>query len=168
MKRINPISAILIMGIILAASTQSIAQRGIEQRGAMKNMPQRSLLYMQNIPDLTEEQESQITDLRTKHMKEMLSDRNTLNEKRAKLRTLQTADKVEMNKINQLIEEMGAIHIRMHKARAQHRQDIRNLLTDEQRVYFDRHFSHRDQQGFHRKRRSSHYPGKGFPRERNR
>ena len=168
MKRMNHITAMFIMGIILAASAQSYAQRGMNQGKGMNNIQKRSQACMQNIPDLTEEQQSRITDLRTTHMKEMLSEQNVLNEKRAKLRTLQTAEKVEMNSINQLIEEMGAIHIRMHKARAQHRQDIRSLLTDEQRVYFDRHFNQRGQRGFQRKMRSSHFRGRGVPGLRNR
>jgi Spy/CpxP family protein refolding chaperone len=62
-----------------------------------------------------------------------------LGEKKARLRTLSTGVKVDMDKINRVIEDFGEMRTEMMKMRAQHRQDIRELLTDEQRVMFDLH-----------------------------
>lgn len=93
--------------------------------------------YCKNIPDLTEDQQGKIDALRTAHLKEMQAYRNQLDEKRAHLQTLRTADKADMNAIDKTIDEMGAIRTKMMKDREQHFQDVRNLLTDDQKVYFD-------------------------------
>ena len=89
------------------------------------------------IPDLTEEQEEQIQNLRTEHMKTVLPLRNQLAEIQARLHTLSTAENADMNQINRTIDEMGEIRTRMMKEGAAHKQDIRKMLTDEQRVAFD-------------------------------
>ena len=89
------------------------------------------------IPDLTEDQEEQIQSLRTDYLKAILPMRNELAEMNARLQTLSTADNADMSQINGLIEDMGAIKMQMMKAGAAHRQEIRKLLTDEQRVVFD-------------------------------
>lgn len=91
------------------------------------------------IPDLTEKQKEKIKELRVEHMQELQQLRNQLGEKKARLRTLSTDVKVDMDEINRVIEDVGEMRTEMMKMRAQHRQDIRELLTDEQRVIFDAH-----------------------------
>jgi len=91
------------------------------------------------IPDLTDQQLEQIKAMRTEHMKEMQVMRNQLAEKKARLRTLSTADKVNMTEINKVIDEMGEMRTQMMKMREQHRQKIRKMLTDDQRIFFDSH-----------------------------
>ena len=91
------------------------------------------------IPDLTDQQLEQMKAMRTEHMKEMQIIRNQLAEKKARLRTLSTADKVNMTEINKVIDEMGEMKTQMMKMREQHRQTIRKMLTDDQRVFFDSH-----------------------------
>ncbi len=93
--------------------------------------------YCQNIPNLTAEQQTKIEKLRTAHLKEMLPLRNQMNEKRARLQTLQTAENADINAINATIDEMGVIRTTMQKKSAAHKQEIRKLLTDEQKIYFD-------------------------------
>jgi Spy/CpxP family protein refolding chaperone len=95
--------------------------------------------HMPMIPDMTEQQKEQVEQLRTEHLKVMLSLQNQLQEKMAQLRTLSTAEKVNMNDINKKIEEIGQLKIKLMKERVAHRQDIRKLLTEEQRVIFDMH-----------------------------
>ena len=95
------------------------------------------------IPDLTDEQKTKIEDLRTAHMKEMQNFRNQMREKRAHLITLQTADKVDMKAVNSTIDEMTALKNQQMKSNAAHRQEVRNLLTDSQKVYFDAHAGNR-------------------------
>jgi len=140
MKRTRRFTAILLTGIMMIATISSFAQRGQrEDRPAMrKNMPMHQKCYS-NIPDLTEEQEKQIEELKVPHMKEIKDYYNQLNEKRAKLRTLQTKDNPEMDAIYKIIEQMGDIRTDMHKARAKHHQEIRSILNEEQKIYFDKH-----------------------------
>ena len=88
---------------------------------------------------LTDLQREELKKIRTEQMKERTQARNLLNEKRAKLETLQTADKADMKEINKVIDEIAAIQAQEMKAQAANRQKIRSLLTEEQRAYFDAH-----------------------------
>ena len=72
-------------------------------------------------------------------MKAMQPLRNQLGEKKARLRTLSTADKVNMTEVNKIIDDIGAMQTQLMKLKEQHRQEIRKLLNDEQRVMFDAH-----------------------------
>ncbi len=92
-----------------------------------------------HIPDLTDEQEKKISDLRVAHMDEMTEYRAQVREHQAHLKALEIADDPDMQEINTTIEEIGQVRIQMQKARAQLHQDIRELLTEEQRTFFD-HF----------------------------
>ncbi|KAA3600953.1 MAG: hypothetical protein DWQ06_09025 [Calditrichaeota bacterium] len=89
------------------------------------------------IPDLTESQKDQIEKLRTEHMKKTLPMKNEVGEKEARLRTLTTAENVNMSKVNSVIEDIGELKTKMAKEREAHRQEIRKLLNDKQRVMFD-------------------------------
>jgi len=91
------------------------------------------------IPGLSEEQQEQIKTLRTEHMKAMQPLRNQLGEKKARLRTLTTADEVNMTEVNKIIDDIGKMQTQMMKLKEQHRQEIRKLLNAEQRVMFDVH-----------------------------
>jgi Spy/CpxP family protein refolding chaperone len=95
--------------------------------------------HMPMIPDMTEQQKEQMQQLRTEHLKIMLPLKNQLQEKMARLHTLSTAEKVNINDINKEIEKIGELKIKLMKERAAHRQDIRKLLTEDQRVMFDMH-----------------------------
>ncbi|UII23104.1 Spy/CpxP family protein refolding chaperone [Fulvivirga ligni] len=91
------------------------------------------------IPNLTEEQKTKMKDLRMAFQKETMPMKNDLNEKRAKLRTLTTVDSPDMKKVNKLIEDMGEVEVKLHKAKVAHQQEVRKQLTEEQRIAFDSH-----------------------------
>lgn len=103
------------------------------------NNTQKGFNQCQNIPDLTDAQKEKINNLRTAHLKEMLTFKNQLNEKRAHLKTISTGDNVDENKVYAAIDEIGKLKTEIQKKRFKHRQDVRNVLTDEQKVYFDMH-----------------------------
>lgn len=89
------------------------------------------------ILNLTEEQKSKIKTLRLEHFKEIQPFRNHLGELKAKERTLTSAEKADMNAINSNIDEITKTQNQMMKLRARHHQQVRELLTEEQRIYFD-------------------------------
>jgi Spy/CpxP family protein refolding chaperone len=99
-----------------------------------------------DIPDLTDEQKAQLDKMQVEHMKIMQPMHNKMNEKQAVLHTLETADQADMPKINSLIEEMGKLRIEMMKERVKHHQDVRKILNEKQRLYFDKSM-HRCGQG---------------------
>jgi Spy/CpxP family protein refolding chaperone len=89
------------------------------------------------ISNLSEEQKTKISAMRTSHMKEMQQLKNLTAENRAHYNTLMSADKADMAAINKNIEEFGKLRVEMMKKQAAHQQDVRALLTDEQRLAFD-------------------------------
>ena len=96
--------------------------------------PEGFTLPERNIDD---RQREEISKIRTEELKERTQTRNLLNEKRAKLEVLQTADKPDMKEINKVIDEIAAVQAQQMKAQAASRQKIRGLLTEEQRAYYD-------------------------------
>jgi len=140
MKRSKQLTIVLITGMMMITAVSSFAQKGQGRKapGMSKNMPMHQNCYA-NISNLTEEQEKQIETLKTDHLKEMKGTFNKLNEKRARLRTLQTQDEPDMEKIYEVIEEMGDLRTEMNKARAKHHQEVRSLLNEKQKLYFDKH-----------------------------
>lgn len=90
-----------------------------------------------NLPNLTEEQQKKIDELRIAHQKEMMAIKNQLQEKKAHLQTLRTAEKADMNAINTTVDEIGVLQVEKMKKKEAHIQEVRKLLNDEQRLMFD-------------------------------
>jgi Spy/CpxP family protein refolding chaperone len=164
MKRIKIFAAMALMTGLMITTGEVFAQRG-QGRGATGNGSGKGMMYnadgqgmMNNgnrqyradgqcMLDLTDEQEAKITELRTNHLKEVTPLRNELNEKRARLHTLQSADKHDLNAINKTIDEMSSIRTNIQKKGAAHRAEVASLLTDEQRVLFNSRKSNRMNRG---------------------
>ncbi|MDZ7263889.1 MAG: Spy/CpxP family protein refolding chaperone [candidate division KSB1 bacterium] len=87
--------------------------------------------------NLTDDQKTKLEDLRLAHQKEMLPLRTELQSKMASLRLLQTEEKPDLKKIDQLIDDTQVIRSKMQKARVRHHLEIRKLLTPEQQKKFD-------------------------------
>lgn len=128
-------ATILVLTALLLATTNLYAQRGRNSAGQGMGMSQQGVC--ERIPDLTDEQGTKIEALRVEHLKEMNAFRNNMNELRAKKHTLMTSDNSNMNEISSVIDQMTAMQNKMMKERASHQQDVRSLLTDNQKVYFD-------------------------------
>ncbi|MBN2166600.1 MAG: Spy/CpxP family protein refolding chaperone [Marinilabiliaceae bacterium] len=93
------------------------------------------------IPDLTDEQMAQIQSLRTAHLKDVLPLRNKMNELQAKQRTLTTGNNIDKTTVNSNIDEITKIKNSLLKKQVAHRLAVRNILTDDQKVWFDAHQS---------------------------
>lgn len=140
-SKIGLLTATLFLSILVVNAQpqrQGRANDGRCPRGIPKGLLlEKHVDHMQEVLNLSDEQKTQLEKLRLEHQKQMLPLRNELKEKEARLETLQTADKADMKAINAVIDEIGQIKTKMAKARAAHHQDIRNLLTEEQRIKFD-------------------------------
>lgn len=112
-----------------------------------------------NLLNLTEDQQTKLKELQLAHQKKVLPIKNAIAEKKAKLRTLETADNADMKAINALIDDISNQRSQLMKERANMQQDIRKMLTDEQRIIFDSH------QGFGRGRGQG--AGRGYCQGRN-
>jgi len=89
--------------------------------------------------DLTEEQQGKLKDLQLAHQKKVLPIKNDLAEKNAKLNTLETTEPVDMKAINSLIDDISKQKAQLMKERVSMHQEIRKMLTDDQRIIFDSH-----------------------------
>ncbi|WP_347839069.1 periplasmic heavy metal sensor [uncultured Draconibacterium sp.] len=100
----------------------------------------------------TEEQQEQMKELRLETAKKMQPLRNELNELEARQQTLSTAESADMKAIEKNIDQMAKIKADMQKIRARQHQEIRSMLSDEQRIKFDNMKGRKDRKGdFERK-----------------
>lgn len=136
MKRIElRIFIMMLTGILLIGSTQIFAQNENKNCQGKGKGPGMNCM----IPDLTEAQQKKIEELKLAHQKNMMQFKSQLDIKYAQLQALSTADKADMNAINKIIDEIGAIKVQKMKEKENHRQQIRAQLTDAQRLQFDMH-----------------------------
>ena len=101
----------------------------------------------------TEEQKEAMKAIRLKSAKEVKAYRDELRELEAHHQTLTTADIADLNAINSSIEKIGKVKMELAKIRAKDHQEVRSLLTEEQRMKFD---SRRNKMDNNRER---HSPG---------
>ena len=114
------------------------------------------------IPDLTEKQKADIEKIQLDAQKEMLPITNGLGVKRAELQTLRTAEKVDQKAIDAKVKEIGELRTQMMALRESKIQNIRNVLTDDQKVIFDsRKGKHNNKMKHGRKSGSGSKHGKG-------
>lgn len=147
MKKINFKNTLWITAALMAfmiLSTDLMAQRGQRNfdrpgqgRGPMQGQDWEPGQRMIEMLDLSDEQAEQLKALRIAHMEQMLPIKNQMQEYRAQLQTLRTAKNADMKAINNLIDDMAALRAKQMKSREAHHQEVRALLTDEQRVQFD-------------------------------
>jgi len=130
------IFTLAVASVIMVLSGNIMAQRGMG-RGMMSENGDGPRMAQCNIPDLTPDQEAKIKDLRTSHLKEVTPLRNEMNEKKARLQTLQSAENVDLNAINKTIDEISQIKATLMKKGAAHRAEVSSLLTDDQKVFFN-------------------------------
>lgn len=89
------------------------------------------------IPDLTEDQEAKILKLRNEHFRKAEQKRAEIGEKQARLNTLRVAEVQDVKAIDKNIDELAALRADLMKAREAHRREVKALLTDDQKVWFD-------------------------------
>jgi Spy/CpxP family protein refolding chaperone len=124
---------LLLMGAFLLSAGSLTAQY---RTGQMQGPPEGNRMLM-GIPDLTEGQLDQIKDLHTAHLKDIKPLKNDVKINHAILDALQTEDDPDLNRINELIEENGKLLTEIRKKQVAHKLEIRNLLTDDQKIFFD-------------------------------
>ena len=164
--------AVMVAATLIAGTSSSLfAQQGQGQRKLNKeelrnndyDRNQRKMLC-DELPGITETQKQQIKDLRTSDLGTQTQMRNRMAEKRAHLTTLQAADEVDMKAINITIDEMSALRTTIQKNRVALNQEIRKVLTDEQRAIYDARKGQRKHR-INKQRKQTHSDTKS-PRER--
>jgi Spy/CpxP family protein refolding chaperone len=92
-----------------------------------------------NIPDLSDEQKEKIKGMMVESRKKIQPIENELGEKGAKLHTLSTSESPERKALESLTKEIGSLQTEILLIRTLHKQDVRSILNEEQRLVFDSH-----------------------------
>jgi Spy/CpxP family protein refolding chaperone len=157
-QMLNKVTAAVFLAVMMIG-TDAMAQRArtYERRSSRaveqeNERQQPANAFCRSLPGITKEQLGQIEVIRLNTMKKNQVLQNQLGEKRAQLRSLSTADRADGSAIDRTINEMAAIRAEMAKNRMASHQEIRKLLTDEQRIIFDNRRPGRREQGINGKR----------------
>ena len=129
-----------VLGLLLALPLMMFAQQGNQGPGQMNRgnrMGPNSQRLTDRLPGITDQQRQDIQKIQLATRRDIMPLRNQVFEKSARLRTLNTAEKPDTKAIDATLDEVSALRNQIAKRRMQSHQEIRKLLTDEQRVIFD-------------------------------
>lgn len=143
MKKVKQLSLVALLSIFVFSASIANAQNRDGSGNGTRQMNNQGQGIENRIPDLTDQQKQEIKVLRTAHLKEVQQTKNQMDIKRAELKALQTADSPDLDAINKKIEERSALRTDLEKKSAAHKQAIRALLTDDQKVYYDKNMNHK-------------------------
>lgn len=156
-------AAALLFGLLLLTAVQAQPRqggRGLGYGGAGDAYGHR-LAWL----DLSDEQQEEITALRTQHYKEMTPLRNKMAELKARERTLLSEESVDMKAVENNIDEQTELMNSMRKMQTKHQLAIKSQLTDEQVMKLQQRRPYARGDGFHGKRSprgDRSRPGRGY------
>ncbi len=127
----------LLMGFAMISmfTSQAIAQGSGRGRGMGPGDGKGNCLAA--IPGLTEEQRTAIDQLRAKHIRKAELVRAEIGEKEARMNTLKLAEKPDEKAIDNNIDEISKLRGDLMKEREAHQREVKALLTDEQKAFYD-------------------------------
>ncbi len=163
--RVIKTAGALLLAILMIASVEAQNRQG--GRGQGYNGSEKGFSHQFAGLELSDEQQAEITTLRSEHYKEITPLRNKMAELKARERTLLSEESVDMNAVNKNIDEQTDLLNTTRKLQTKHQVAVKSLLTDEQvmQVQQRRQFARRS--GFHGKgahRGSKAYRGAGMGR----
>lgn len=102
--------------------------------------PRRVQRFLEHELDLSRQQRDDLQELRQEHFREIRLLMNEIRQSRnAYFDLLKTADSaVDSARRDSLANQIGRHHVRLEKANYDHFMKLRGLLTDEQKVQFDK------------------------------
>lgn len=126
----------LILSLMLLAGLGSLAQAQNQGTCCSKDAKKGMCCGVSNI---TPEQQKQMDALKANHQKEMMDLKNQLKEKEAHYVSVTTGSNINEKEAEKTLEEMSTIRLAMAKKKLAHQMAIRKILTDEQKIEFDKH-----------------------------
>ena len=139
MKPMNKkIPALALSALLATAAGGAFAFGGHHDRqgGCDRSGMRTPMAALSRLDGLTEEQKTSLTQIRRETRNAMRDLRNEMQGNRDALRDAM-ADNASIDTIRTLAEKQGATTAKMIVLRAETREKIRNLLTDEQRAQLD-------------------------------
>lgn len=140
------LGAILLTAVLATSVNTASAQKYMNS----KECTMRNNNAMCKKLNLTAEQEASFKKINLQCSKNVLPLKNKLNELKAKQRTLMTVDNVNRTAVINVVQEICSNMKEIYIIRTNRTIDLRNLLTDEQKMIFD-----------NRKEKGNHKHGKG-------
>lgn len=89
---------------------------------------------------LTDQQQAKIEKLRLQFEKEMLPLRDKVKSLNTEYRLMVIDEKASKAQLKAQLDKISALRTTMALKRAEHQRQIRNLLTDEQKLKYDQHY----------------------------
>jgi Spy/CpxP family protein refolding chaperone len=143
----------LLLGFLMITAVNAQNRQG--ERGQGYNGSEKSYGHQFAKLELTEEQEAEMTSLRTVHYKEITPLKNKMAELKARERTLLSEESIDMKAVNKTIDEQTDLMNTMRKLQLEHQLAVKSNLTDEQVMKLQQRRQFARQDGFHG-RGSSH------------
>ncbi len=140
MKNVSKVTTVVLLTMIMGLFSFSVNAQNNMKKGGMGNCQGKMMGFL----NLSAAQQTQMEQLKTKHMQETQTLRNQMGEKKAHLQTLRTAKSVDMKAVNTTLKEISALQLKMAQSREAHFQEVRKILNDEQRVKFDAKISNKN------------------------
>lgn len=135
-------SKLMIVLVVLLSSTlfntallaQGQCQKMGDPNGMGCSKPEKGCC---GITNLTPDQQKQIDALHLNLVKETIIIKNQINEKKAHLITVSTGDNIDMVAVSKTVDELFMLKAELEKKHIAFMQDVRKLLTPEQKIMFD-------------------------------
>ena len=128
---------LLMVAVLIGPTLHLVAQERRQMGDQRQRAETRQHRNDFSLPDLTDDQKSQMKELRFQMQKTILPLQNRIGEYDAKMKTLTTAEQADMKAINKVIDSKTDVLAKMMKLKAENHQKVRAILTEEQRVIFD-------------------------------
>lgn len=130
--------------IIMLISTSVFSQERRDRREREKCFDRERTIDRETergpfIPDLTDEQKEKIKEIKVAEMKNIQPLENKIGEKEARLKTLISEETSNFKEIDQTVDAIFDLKAEIRKEQLRSRSNIRELLTDEQLIVFDKH-----------------------------
>ena len=129
---------ILLGAALLVTSVHIVSAQEAGPRRNKRAMTRQ--MEIMGIPDLTDAQEEAIKAKHLELEKALTPLKSEIKVKDAELKQLLVSGNPGQREIDRMIDEISALRVQMQKLQIRHHLDIRGLLTEEQRVVFDKRF----------------------------
>ena len=138
---------VLTATLVTLAVSMSYAQRGQgrmgrQYEGRAGGDGQQMHERMMNALELSDEQRAQVRALKLTQRKTNIGQRSQVELKKVELQELLTGAEPNLRQVESKLREMADIRIEVRMSHIRTHQQVRTLLTDEQKVKFDK-FKHR-------------------------
>ncbi len=163
--RVIKTAGVLLLGFLMITAVNAQNRQG--GRGQGYNGAEKSYGHQFAKLELSDEQKTEITSLRTEHYKEITPLKNKMAELKARERTLLSEESVDMKAVNKTIDEQTDLMNSMRKLQVEQQVAVKSLLTDEQLMQVQQRRQFAKRTGFHGKsghRGSRTYGGAGMGR----